>query len=189
MRIVYLMLGKVRQFLEIKQEFIPRRVALRVAGIYALSGILWILLSDKLLELLVQDVQTMARINLIKGWIYVLFTAILIFGMVYLALKRINQDRIKLDTNYQEVAATYEELEATYEELTASAEEIRQQYDLLMESQSLLTESEQRYRLVSEATNDGIWDEIDEHRYFSERWYEITGYNKEDIDRIGDLRK
>ena len=189
MRIVYLMLGKVRQLLEIKQEFIPRRLALRVAGIYALSGVLWILLSDKLLELLVQDIQTMARINLIKGWVYVLFTAILIFGLVYLALKRINQDRIKLDTNYQEVAATYEELEATYEELTASAEEIRQQYDLLMESQSLLTESEQRYRLVSEATNDGIWDEIDEHRYFSERWYEITGYNKEDIDRIGDWRK
>ncbi|MFT4143030.1 MAG: EAL domain-containing protein [Mobilitalea sp.] len=144
MKIFYLMLSKVHQFLEIKQEFVPRRGAFRVAGIYALSGILWILLSDKLLELLVKDVQTMARINLIKGWIYVLFTAVLIFGLVYVALKRINQDRIKLDNNYQEVTATYEELEATYEELTASEEEIRQQYDLLMESQTMLAVSEQR---------------------------------------------
>ncbi len=150
MKILYLMLSWVHQLLEIKQEFIPRRVAIRVAGIYALSGILWILLSDKLLELLVKDVQTMARINLIKGWVYVLFTAVLIFGLVYVALKRINQDRIKLDANYQEVTATYEELEATYEELTASEEEIRQQYDLLMDSQSKLAESERRYQEYQE---------------------------------------
>lgn len=150
MKIFYLMLSRVHHFLETKQEFIPRRVALRVAGIYALSGVLWILLSDKLLVLLVKDVQTMARINLIKGWIYVLFTALLIFGLVYVALKRINQDRIKLDANYQELTATYEELEATYEELTASEEEIRQQYDLLMESQSRLAESENKYQEYQE---------------------------------------
>ena len=45
-------------------------------------------------------------------------------------------------------------------------------------------ESERRYRLITEAANDAIWEEQNNHRKFSARWYEITGYNKEDLEVI-----
>lgn len=53
-----------------------------------------------------------------------------------------------------------------------------------MERPKQLSESEERYRLILEATNDGIWDEQGEKRYFSDRWLEITGYTREDMNRM-----
>jgi diguanylate cyclase (GGDEF)-like protein/PAS domain S-box-containing protein len=43
-----------------------------------------------------------------------------------------------------------------------------------------LEASEERYKLVAEAANDGLWDwNVEENTYlFSDRWYELFGYNK-----------
>ena len=166
----------------------PVRGSVRIAGIYIIIGILWILLSDKIVELIVQDKQMITTISLLKGWMYEIASGIIIFGLVYSALRRVNQDEIKLDSSFRQLTATYEELEATYEELTAQEEELRQQYETLMENQMLLMDSEQRYRMISEASNDGIWDERDGIRRFSDRWLEITGYSREDIEQLGDWK-
>lgn len=55
------------------------REALRIAGAYALFGILWIFLSDRFLESLAQDVGTLATLQTWKGWVFILFTSVLIF--------------------------------------------------------------------------------------------------------------
>jgi diguanylate cyclase (GGDEF)-like protein/PAS domain S-box-containing protein len=49
-------------------------------------------------------------------------------------------------------------------------------------------DNEERYRLISESTNDGIWEEVDNNRFFSDRWFEKTGYTREDIQNIGDWK-
>lgn len=70
---------------------------------------------------------------------------------------------------------SYQELEATYEELTALQDELKEQYDRLLENQNQLLRSEERYRLITEATNDGIW-ELDfrtNERFISQRWWEL----------------
>lgn len=70
---------------------------------------------------------------------------------------------------------SYQELEATYEELTALQDELMEQYDRLVENQTMLTRSEERYRLITEATNDGIW-EIDyttKETFISQRWWDL----------------
>lgn len=168
-----------KKLLHICQEFDPRRISIRIAGIYMLLGVLWILLSDRVLHFIVHDTQTLMLISLLKGWLYVLVTGVLVFSMVYSALKIIKEDK-------QRIFEGYQELEEAHEELTASEEELREQFNTLLESQKQLSESEERYRLISEATNDGIWDEREDKRYFSDRWFEITGYTREDLDRIGD---
>lgn len=173
-----------RKLLNIDKEVNPIRVTLRIAGIYILLGTLWILLSDKIVGRLVHDNQTLTEISMIKGWAYVFITGLVIFALVYTSLRRIHYDGLKIIQGYEEITATYEELEAAHEELTATEEEIRQQYDTLIESQKQLSSSEERYRLISEATNDGIWDEQDDKRYFSDRWYEITGYCHEDLQKM-----
>lgn len=170
------------------KEFNPIKITLRIAGIYVLLGALWILLSDKIVEKIVQDKQTLTLISIVKGWVYVFLTGAIIWALVYSALRRIHSGELRIVQGYEELAVTYEELEAAHEELTAAEEELRQQYDTLMENQKQLTESEERYRLISEATNDGIWDEQEDQRYFSDRWFEITGYTREDLDRIGNWK-
>lgn len=177
-----------RKLLHIGKEPDTINVALRIAGFYVLLGALWILLSDKVLGKIVQDKHTLTLISMVKGWVFVFVTGVIIFVLVYTSLRRIYNDGLKIVQGYEEMRATYEELEAAHEKLTATEEELRQQFDTLIESQKQLSNSEERYRLISEATNGGIWDEQDDKRYFSDRWFEITGYTKEDLDRIGDWK-
>lgn len=53
----------------------------------------------------------------------------------------------------------------------------------LQESYEKVKYNEERYRLVLQSSNDGIWDMNlkTESTFFSDRFYEITGYNKDEI--------
>ena len=62
----------------------PSFVAPRVAGIYTLFGMLWIIASDRLLEMTFRDLHTLTLIQTYKGWAFVLASGLLIF----LVLKR-----------------------------------------------------------------------------------------------------
>lgn len=179
----------LRKFFGIDRKVNPKKEALRLAGIYIFLGFIWIFLTDAFLELMIKDSHTLTIFSMAKGWIDVILTGTIVYAIVFITLKRIHQDEEKLDQSYMELRNTYEELEASHEELMASEEELRQQYDSLMESKQQLEDSEERYRLVSEATNDGIWDEQEDIRYFSERWYEITGYDRDELEQIGGWKK
>jgi len=59
------------------------RIALKVALIYAVFGLSWILFSDQLLAFLVSDSGLLTHLQSIKGGIYVVLTA----GLVYLLIR------------------------------------------------------------------------------------------------------
>lgn len=153
-------------------DLFPKKIALRISLIYLFIGALWILASDKLLRYFVVNTQLASDISMVKGWFYVLVTA----GMLYFLIK---MSFSKIQSVNKELLKKYKELAAVYEELTASEQELQKQIEML-------TDSEERYRLISEATNDGIWDEKHGERNFSERWFEITGYNKEEVVELND---
>lgn len=132
------------KFLHIGSDFNPWRISIRITGIYLLLGMLWILLSDRILGLIVYDKQTWILISTMKGELYVLLTGLIIFGLIHSSMRRIKMDEKKIIKSYEELAATYEELEAAHEELTAAEEELRQQYDTQTESRKQLAESEER---------------------------------------------
>lgn len=67
--------------------------AIRIVVIYSIVGCLWILFSDRLLAMLEVDSLQMARIALFKGWIYVGFTALLL----YLMIRRYVSRQLELD--------------------------------------------------------------------------------------------
>lgn len=148
-------------------NFSPRKIALRISGSYLVAGVLWILLSDRILLALVHDPQQISTMNTVKGWFYILVTAILLHYLIMISFSRIQ-------TISEELLRKYKELTAVYQELEASQQNLQDQM-------KRLKESEERYRLISESTNDGIWDEHYGKRNFSERWYEITGYSKQEI--------
>ena len=142
----------------------PLKAALEISLMYVISGLAWILLSDRILHAIPLNNKLLSIISMVKGWVYVLVTGILLYTLILKSLNKIRSINQALLTNYDELAATDQELQ---------------------EKIQSLIDSEERYRLVSEATNDGIWDEKNGKRHFSERWYKMTGYSKEDIEGIG----
>lgn len=67
----------------------PHRSALSIALVYACIGGLWILLSDKALTLIFQNHETIVLAGLIKGWIYVGVTALLLYFLIARLLDRV----------------------------------------------------------------------------------------------------
>lgn len=59
---------------------LPRSVAGRVAFAYAGLAALWILFSDRALDLLVRDPTWQLRLSVAKGWVFVAVTAALLFA-------------------------------------------------------------------------------------------------------------
>jgi diguanylate cyclase (GGDEF)-like protein len=90
-----------KRLLRIGGEFDPKWVSLRLAAIYILVGALWVLLSDKILGRIVSDKQTLILVSLMKGWLYVLISGLVILIFTYSALRKIKTDIIELKA-YQE---------------------------------------------------------------------------------------
>jgi len=59
-----------------------RPFALRITGIYLLAAGLWILLSDRLLGLLIDDPAQLTRVQTYKGWFFVACTGFLLYALV-----------------------------------------------------------------------------------------------------------
>lgn len=84
----------------------------------------------------------------------------------------------------QDLSDNHEELSQIYEELSASDEELQQHFDEISAVQESLSRSEERFRVATEGSNAVIWDaDMSNNLYrFSNRWYELLGYEKNEID-------
>ncbi|NMA67444.1 MAG: EAL domain-containing protein [Clostridiaceae bacterium] len=82
-----------------------------------------------------------------------------------------------------ELYAKHEELTAVYEELAASEEELKDQLDELIKQKIMLQEKDERYNLVVEASNIGIWewDRVLDSSFYTDKWYEIFGVDKNKV--------
>lgn len=58
------------------------RLALRISGLYMLAGVLWILLSDLLLEASIPSEQLITLWAIFKGWLFVLVTGSILFALL-----------------------------------------------------------------------------------------------------------
>lgn len=162
-----------------------KKLSLKITVIYFIVGVLWILFSDKILGFLDYDKEMITFFSMIKGWLYVTITAVLIFFLIRSSMEKITTAEDELVNSYQRLSIANKQLELTYEQLSTSQEELEKQYGQSIKNQKQLQDSEERYKLISEATNDAIWEEVDGIRYFSDRWYDITGYSKKDLEEIG----
>lgn len=88
-----------------KEDIDPKCQALKVTLIYFVIGSLWILLSDKLVEILISDPDTRIIVAIIKGWVYVFVTGIIIFTLIYNEMKEVINSKEKI----QDINAILEE--------------------------------------------------------------------------------
>ena len=160
------------------------KIPIKVTLIYAIIGGLWIMFSDKLLNALIESKSLMVRVQTLKGWFYVFVTALIIYLLISEFTKKSKIWTRRLRENY-------EEIQATYEQLIAAEEELRAQYDELHEKQSIIELSEERYKLALEGSNDAIWEvDLRTKKFFSsDKFADITGYDKNAITSLDDLLK
>jgi signal transduction histidine kinase/CheY-like chemotaxis protein len=79
---------------------------------YVLFAGAWILLSDSLLAALVQDPAIITRLSIYKGWLFVLVTASLLYGLIFRLARRLEKEhelllasereRLRLETRMQQ---------------------------------------------------------------------------------------
>jgi diguanylate cyclase (GGDEF)-like protein/PAS domain S-box-containing protein len=97
-----------------------------------------------------------------------------IFVLVGVDIDNRKQNELRLQLSYRE-------LESTYEELSATEVDLQEQFHKLQIS-------EQRIRLSTEGSGAYMWEFDLEERHFdlSDRWYELMGYTKDEINSFED---
>ena len=97
------------------------RVSLKIVAIYALIGCLWILLSDKAIWLFTADHATISAISIVKGLLYVLLTALLLYFLIerYTAQIRLAENELKASKEFFLKAFTYSPVLMTMRKYTA----------------------------------------------------------------------
>jgi len=83
-------------------------IPLKVTLIYAVVGILWILLSDRLLFSLVKDPHLASTIAIAKGWVYVAATAWMLFFLIRGNFRAIEESKEALRTSEERLAKVVE---------------------------------------------------------------------------------
>jgi diguanylate cyclase (GGDEF)-like protein/PAS domain S-box-containing protein len=148
---------------EIK-EWKHRNEAVSISVIYAIFGILWILLSDLLLENIIPDIEQYKHFQTYKGWFYIFITTLMVYLLVRKGLILLKNELIK-------TAAAYDKLQIAHEELMKTEAELIYQKKL-------------NDNIISEAPIFIVTH--DEHRLISFNPYsqKVCGYTAEDLKEM-----
>jgi len=68
---------------------LTKNAALRVALIYFVFSLLWILLSDRLLEVISTSAETLSTLQTIKGGLFVAVTSAGLYGLLRISYRRL----------------------------------------------------------------------------------------------------
>ncbi|MEO3946295.1 bifunctional diguanylate cyclase/phosphodiesterase [Gorillibacterium sp. CAU 1737] len=131
------------------QSVNPNISALRIAGVYSIIGVLWILLSDRFLVMLVDDKRRLQFLSVAKGWLFVFLTAGLLFVLIRRTLNGIKKTDEQRLAAYRSAVLAHEELEQAYEEIIATEEELRIQYEQLEDQQHRIHENENKLEFLA----------------------------------------
>jgi two-component system, cell cycle sensor histidine kinase and response regulator CckA len=88
-----------------------RRLAARVAIVYGIFGILWILLSDTVVVWLVHDPEALMRMQIYKGWLFIIASMLLLYTL----LRRGLQEQVRLQGALVESEAAHKRSQAAVE--------------------------------------------------------------------------
>jgi len=161
-----------------------KRMPIIITTAYALCGGLWMLFSNRILNMLIGSKSLMLYIQTIKGWVYLIITSFIIYYLISGFTKKCKSCSYKFKKDYKEIQGTYDQVVSTEEVL-------RTQYNEIHEKLVLIEKSEGKYKLELSTTNDAIWEVNLITRTFStsDKFNYMIGYDKKVITSIEDLIK
>jgi len=86
----------------------PQYGAFKIVLSYATFAALWILLSDRVLGLLVRDPELIVRTSVVKGWVFVLVTALLLYGLLHRLVTQLQSSHRREFESERRFEATFE---------------------------------------------------------------------------------
>ncbi len=92
-------------------KVVPTLEAVKIITLYTLFGVLWIFLSDYLLGHFVQSEEIRTTIQLYKGWLYVVITAIVFFLILNRRINLVKQSAEKIIKAYKSLESANIRLE------------------------------------------------------------------------------
>ena len=148
----------------------------RIVGVYLAAGILWILFSDHLINLLDVDHAVYMRFQSVKGGIFVALTAFLL----YLQVKK---DYRRISGLSRTVLAANRELTAYADDIRSKDQELRQKNASLRETLDALTVQNHFIQQVYRDSNTiiMIWNETGVVRDINDAFQQRFGYASEEI--------
>lgn len=163
----------------------PAWDALRVTVIYGSIGVFFILISGKILVKIADTIENYEELDVYEGIIYVLLTMLVVWILVY-------RKNVLFKKAINKIYKNCEDLNQVNEELTTLEEELRQQFNEADRQKDALILSNQRYKLAVEGVEGGIWewDLQKDGYYFSEKWINYLGYEKNELgNNFNDWKK
>ena len=94
-----------------------RKTAFRTALVYMLAGALWIIATDSLLGLLADDIKMTALVSIVKGLVFVVVSAVIVYVLVYNLLKRMMTLEMELLQTSNDAEGSKKEAASSYEQL------------------------------------------------------------------------
>lgn len=119
-------------------------IARKITLVYGITSVLWILLSDHLLNYFITDPMLAKSIAILKGWFFVGITAALLYKMI-------DKNTKLLVASEQQLRKQNEEIMVTYEELLANEEELKQQFDELLHREEQISQRNESLHALHEA--------------------------------------
>jgi PAS domain S-box-containing protein len=86
----------MKRLFSFKTETTYNMAALRVTLIYAVFSLLWILFSDQILLFLVKNAEISTKIQMIKGWAFVVVTSFIIYVLLLREIIKVQQAEKKI---------------------------------------------------------------------------------------------
>lgn len=103
---------------ELKQDHFEQGV-LKVVFVYAVFSVLYIWLSDSLVNLLIKDPAIVTQVSILKGWLFVALTTLLIYVLVRRLLSKVLQSQRSEQKALQELAKSEEIYRSLTEQIPA----------------------------------------------------------------------
>lgn len=88
--------------MELLREDTPWKSAFKIAGTYAILGIVWILFSDRIVSMVAQSESQLTLLQTIKGGGFIILSSILIFILVGRALSELTETTTELEAAVQQ---------------------------------------------------------------------------------------
>jgi len=102
----------------------PKKEALKIVINYGIFGLLWIFLSDKILEIFTDNIESYKTIQIYKGWLFVLITMIMFFVLI-------SEKTRSIKNATDRAFKAYEDLETSNHEQYVLEKELNYQKDLI----------------------------------------------------------
>ncbi|MDF2951610.1 MAG: gmr [Anaerocolumna sp.] len=141
---------------------IYNKEALNITLKYGIFGALWVLLSDRLLAIIVQNSSIYMKLQTAKGWLYIVITMLLIYNLINKKIKIIKESGSK-------IKEAYDELKQTHEEVINIERELRYQKDIL---QNIIDNSPV---IIS------LWDEGGKIKNLNPYAQKLFGYKEDEV--------